>query len=92
MSFIAGLNIYINISIELLLALTIHMCCLYPINVDGMLNELVIAWYELDYLCVVSYPDSSEINVHYLREHIGKQHHRSTCSDSHIACLSTVSI
>ena len=68
------------------------MCFLDSIQLNGVQNYLVSAMYELDSLCVISYPDSFASYVHCLRRHIGKYHQRSKSSSGLIDCFQLTSI
>ena len=53
---------------------------MYSIKVDGMLNELVISWYGIYSICVISYLDLDASYLHCMIRNIGR-HHINTNSD-----------
>ena len=66
------MNVYTHISTVVVLTLKMHMCCMDLIQVDGMLNDLVSAWYENASICVISQLDSDARCIYCSRRHIGR--------------------
>ena len=50
-----------------------------------MFNDLLISWYDISYICVISYLDSDASYFHCIMRHIWIYHHTKT-GDGLIDC------